>query len=179
MQKSLKYWRKCSTLRKLKGQTLHLLCMATPKGIRAKPIPINATDAVHIYSDSTKIWLQLRREYPTEDDIGIPSFKTALRITPTQAIAIAGELLSVAAAQQKNGKAIEAATPGTSLVNDADVSVPDNHGKPWTPEEDKQLLSRYHSKLPIEEIAKKHKRGIGGVQSRLVKHGKLIQAKPA
>ena len=150
--------------------------MATPKGIRAKPIPINSTDAVHIYSDSTKIWLQLRREHPTEDDIGITSFKTALRITPTQAIAIAGELLSVAAAQQKNGKA---PAPPTPLVNDTPVSIPDNHGKPWTPEEDKQLLSRYHSKLPIEEIAKKHKRGIGGVQSRLVKHGKVIQTKTA
>jgi hypothetical protein len=153
--------------------------MATPKGIRAKPIPINATDAVHIYSDSTKIWLQLRREHPTEDDIGIASFKTALRITPTQAIAIAGELLSVAAAQQKNGKASVIAAPPTPLVNDVPVSVPDNHGKPWTPEEDKQLLSRYHSKLPIEEIAKKHKRGIGGVQSRLVKHGKMIQGMTA
>jgi hypothetical protein len=153
--------------------------MATPKGIRAKPISVNATDAVHIYSDSTKIWIQLRREHPTEDDIGIASFKTALRITPTQAIAIAGELLSVAAAQQKNGKAPEIAPPAISLVKGEQVSLPDNHGKPWTPEEDKKLLSRYNSKLPIEEIAKKHKRGIGGVQSRLAKHGKVIQAKTA
>lgn len=152
--------------------------MATPKGIRAKPIPINSTDAVHIYSDSTKIWLQLRREHPTEDDIGIPSFKTALRISPTQALAIAGELLSVAAAQQKNLKPIEMAVSSIPHVNDSQVAVPENHGKPWTPEEDKQLLSRYHSKLPIEEIAKKHKRGIGGVQSRLAKHGKVIQGEP-
>lgn len=151
--------------------------MATPKGTRSKPIHINSTDAVHIYSDPTKIWLQLRREHPTEDDIGITSFKAALRLTPTQAIAIAGELLSVAAAQQKDGKLSEIAP--ISLVNDTEVSIPDNHGKPWTPEEDKQLLSRYHSKLPIEEIAKKHKRGIGGVQSRLVKHGKVIQGKTA
>ncbi|MCU0798027.1 MAG: hypothetical protein MUF31_19070 [Akkermansiaceae bacterium] len=151
--------------------------MATPKGIRAKSIPINATDAVHIYSDSTKIWLQLRREHPTEDDIGITSFKAALRITPTQAIAIAGELLSVAAAQQKNGKASMIAGSPTPLDTDAKISVADNHGKPWTPEEDKQLLSRYHSKLSIEEIAKKHKRGIGGVQSRLAKHGKVIPPK--
>ena len=153
--------------------------MATPKGIRSKPIPINTTDAVHIYSDSTKIWLQLRREHPTEDDIGITSFKAALRISPTQAIAIAGELLSVAAAQQKNGNASETAAQPTTIIKDTQISIPENHGKPWTPEEDKQLLSRYHSKLPIEEIAKKHKRGIGGVQSRLAKHGKVVQAKSA
>lgn len=151
--------------------------MATPKGIRAKPIPISSTDAVHIYSDSAKIWLQLRREHPTEDDIGITSFKTALRITPTQAIAIAGELLSIAAFQQKNQRVTEMAVSPIPPVNDTLVSIPGNHGKPWTPEEDKQLLSRYHSNLPLAEIAKKHKRGIGGVQSRLAKHG--IPAKNA
>ena len=153
--------------------------MATPKGIRAKPIPINATDAVHIYSDSTKIWLQLRREHPTEKDIGITSFKTALRITPNQAIAIAGELLSIAAFQQQSGKTPEIATSPHPPANDGQGSIPENHGKTWTPEEDKQLLSRFHSKLSVEEIAKKHKRGIGGVQSRLAKHGKVVQTEAA
>jgi hypothetical protein len=153
--------------------------MATPKGIRAKPIPINSTDAVYIYSDSNKIWLQLRREHPTEDDIGVTSFKAALRVTPNQALAIAGELLSVAAAQQKNGKTPENSKPSTASPKDSQTVIPANHAKPWTPEEDKQLLSRFHSNLPIEEIAKKHKRGVGGVQSRLVKHGKLTKAQDA
>lgn len=141
--------------------------MATPKGTRAKSFPINSTDSVHIYSAPSKIWLQLRREHPTENDIGITSFKAALNITPIQAIAIAGELLSVAASQQKNG-----AIPVVSAAPSA--PIPENHGKPWTSEEDKQLLSRFHSKLSIEDIAKKHKRGIGAIQSRLTKHGKLI-----
>lgn len=148
--------------------------MATPKGIRSKSFRINATDAVHVYSGPSKIWLQLRREHPTESDIGITSFKAALSIPPIQAIAIAGELLSVAAAQQKNGTAFADIISPIKTATALSVRTPENHGKPWTPEEDKQLLSRFHSKLSIEEIAQKHKRGVGGIQSRLMKHGKMI-----
>lgn len=142
--------------------------MATPKGTRAKNFPINETDAVHIYSDRSKIWLQLRRDHPTEDSIAISSFKSALNLTPVQAIAIAGELLSVAAEQQKN-----AVTPAASINGASESPHPENHGKAWTPQEDKQLSSRFHSGLSIEEIARKHKRGLGGIQSRLTKLGKL------
>lgn len=52
--------------------------MANPKGMRAIRLPVNATDAVHIYSDDQHIWLQLRRNVPTEKDIGRPSFKFVL-----------------------------------------------------------------------------------------------------
>lgn len=52
--------------------------------------------AVHIYSDVQHIWLQLRRDVPTAQDIAKPSFKVALTLTPEQAIAIAGELLTAA-----------------------------------------------------------------------------------
>jgi hypothetical protein len=65
-------------------------------------------------------------------------------------------------------------SPTIPVVENTPRVVPENHGKPWTPEEDKQLLSRFHSQVAIEEIARKHKRGVGGVHSRLVKHGKVV-----
>ncbi len=151
--------------------------MATPKGTRAKRFAVNTTDSVLVYSDSTAIWLQLRRDFPTEDHIGTPSFKTALSLTPSQAIAIAGELLTVAAAYQTDPQAKLA--PVQLAPKSQSSPTPENHGKPWTPKEDKQLLSRFHSNLSIEEIAKKHKRGIGGIQSRLTKHGKILPASAA
>jgi hypothetical protein len=64
--------------------------------MRFVPFGVNATDAVHVYSDGQRIWLQLRRDVPTIQDIGRPSFKAALTLTPQQAIAIAGELLTAA-----------------------------------------------------------------------------------
>jgi hypothetical protein len=70
--------------------------MPAPKGMRFVPFAVGKTDAVHIYSDAHRIWLQLRRDVPTAQDIGRPSFKTALSLTPEQAIAIAGELLTAA-----------------------------------------------------------------------------------
>ena len=138
--------------------------MATPKGMRSKVFPLNDTDAVHVYSDPSVIWLQLRREHPTETGIGVTSFKTSLKLTPMQAIGIAGELLAIVSSHHKE-------TPPAIDAGGATPQVPENHGKSWTPEEDKQLLSRFHSGLPSEEIAKKHKRGVGGIQSRLVKLG--------
>ncbi|HSI85262.1 MAG: hypothetical protein ACAI35_13450 [Candidatus Methylacidiphilales bacterium] len=143
--------------------------MATPNGTRAKTFPVNATDAVHVYSGPSAIWLQLRRDCPTEVNIDTTSFKTALRITPLQAIAIAGELLTVAAAQQETKATATAPSVPSPKVHSP--PTPENHGKPWTSEEDEQLVSRFRSRLTLAEIAKKHKRGIGGIQSRLVKRG--------
>ena len=60
------------------------------------PFTLNATDAVHVYSDAQRIWLQLRRDVPTVQSIARPSFKIAMSLTPEQAIAIAGELLTAA-----------------------------------------------------------------------------------
>jgi hypothetical protein len=64
--------------------------------MRFVPFAVSGTDAVHIYSDAQRIFLQLRRDVPTEHDIARPSFKVALSLTPEQAIAIAGELLTAA-----------------------------------------------------------------------------------
>ncbi len=70
--------------------------MATPKGLRATQFEVNATDAVHVYSDDDHIWLQLRRDVPTEQDIGRPTFKVALCLQPGTAHKLALELLNIA-----------------------------------------------------------------------------------
>ena len=70
--------------------------MATPKGFRAVQFDVNATDAVHVYSDEDHIWLQLRRDVPTEQDIGRPTFKVALCLQPGTAHKLALELLNIA-----------------------------------------------------------------------------------
>jgi len=59
--------------------------MATPKGTRAQQFLLRSGGAVHVYSNAQAITLQLRREALIEAD----------------AIALAGELLTAAAAQLK------------------------------------------------------------------------------
>ena len=177
--------------------------MATPKGMRFVPISVNDTDAVHVYSDARNIWLQLRRDVPTEKNIGEPSFKTAVNLTPAQAIAIATELLTAskphpsppapiksapskaapakaAPAKATPAKAAPAeATPAKAIVierpasNGSKPQPPANHGKPWTTDQDEMLIAEFDAKTPIPQIAKAHERGIGGIQSRLAKLGKL------
>lgn len=139
--------------------------MAAPKGIRSKSFKLNNTDSVFVYSDIKNLWLQLRRDYPTQQNIEVSSFKSTLRLTPEQAIALAGELLT-ASSQHKGTQPNVVAKP---------IDVPENHGKQWDEKEEKQLLQRYQSGISIEDIAKRHKRGVGGVRARLVKLGQLDQ----
>ena len=82
--------------------------MATPKGMRAVRLPVNGTDAVHVYSDDKRIWIQLRRTVPTERDIGKPSFKAALCLTPGTALKLGSELLKIA---ERNADKLRAKTP--------------------------------------------------------------------
>ena len=82
--------------------------MATPKGMRAVQYPVNATDAVHVYSDENHIWLQLRRDVPTDQDIGRPSFKIALCLQPGTAHKLGLELMNIA---DKNKSRMNAKAP--------------------------------------------------------------------
>ena len=75
--------------------------MATPKGTRAQRFLLKSGDAVHIYSNAQSITLQLRHDVPTEVDLAATSFKASVVLNPSDALAIAGELLTVAAAQLK------------------------------------------------------------------------------
>ena len=108
--------------------------MPAPKGMRAVPFALNATDAVHVYSDAQRIWLQLRRDIPTQQDIGKPSFKTALSLTPAQAIALAGELLTAATHHQNSP-----ATPKPAQTN-SNAKQPQPKPKQQPPAPKKQQI---------------------------------------
>jgi hypothetical protein len=69
----------------------------------------------------------------------------------------------IANSEQKNGSA-----------SDLGPSRPQtNAGKPWSPDEDKQLLAAFDREQPLAEIARFHGRTVGGVRARLEKHGRL------
>ncbi len=55
----------------------------------------------------------------------------------------------------------------------ASTSTSTNAGKPWTSEEDKQLLAEFDADKPLAEIVRTHGRTINGVRARLEKHGRL------
>jgi hypothetical protein len=76
--------------------------MATPKGMRAQRFLVQSGDAVHIFSNPQAITLQLRREVPTEVDLGATSFKASVALTAADALAIAAELLMAAATQVRS-----------------------------------------------------------------------------
>jgi hypothetical protein len=59
-------------------------------------------DAVHIYSNLQGITLQLRHEVPTQVDLAATSFKVSVTLTPADALAVAGELLTVAAVRVRD-----------------------------------------------------------------------------
>lgn len=48
-----------------------------------------------------------------------------------------------------------------------------NAGKPWSDEEDGQLLAAFDGGRPLAELAQAHGRTRGGIQARLVRHGRL------
>jgi hypothetical protein len=76
--------------------------MATPKGTRAQRFLLKSGDALHIYSNPQSITLQIRHEVPTEVDVGATSFKTSVVLAASDALAVAGELLTAAATQLKS-----------------------------------------------------------------------------
>lgn len=49
-------------------------------------------------------------------------------------------------------------------------------GKPWTEDEDKRLLEAYDSGKSPKELAVIHLRKLGGIESRLAKHGRLTRS---
>lgn len=50
---------------------------------------------------------------------------------------------------------------------------PGNAGKPWSNEEDQQLLVEFDSEIALKQIAASHARSRGAIHARLVKLGKL------
>jgi len=78
--------------------------VATPKGMRATQFPVNGSDVIHVYSDENHIWLQLRRDVPTERDIGRASFKVALCTQPGTAHKLGLELMNIAERSKERRK---------------------------------------------------------------------------
>lgn len=51
-------------------------------------------------------------------------------------------------------------------------TLPEHTGTPWETEEEKTLCAGFEADMSINELAQKHKRTRGSIQSRLVKLGK-------
>jgi hypothetical protein len=73
--------------------------------MRAQQFPVNASDSIHVYSDDGHIWLQIRRDVPTEQDIGRSSFKVALCLQPGTAHKLGLELMNIAERNKEKLKA--------------------------------------------------------------------------
>ena len=51
--------------------------------------------------------------------------------------------------------------------------MPAKAGKPWTEEEDRQLLERFDGGQSVAELAQAHERTLAGIQARLERHGRM------
>lgn len=52
-------------------------------------------------------------------------------------------------------------------------NLPGNAGKPWSHEEEQELITAFDQGISIKELSVKHGRTHGAIQSRLIKMGKL------
>ena len=71
--------------------------MSTPKGMTCRNFTLACRDQVLLYHNAEHIMMQLRHQVPTEENILNPSFKVAVELSPIEALALASELLTVAA----------------------------------------------------------------------------------
>ena len=76
--------------------------MTHPKGMRVRALKLAHPGQLHVYSDTERLILQLRRSTPTEEDALTLSFKVAVQLTVSEALAVAGELLTWAAQQTED-----------------------------------------------------------------------------
>lgn len=67
-------------------------------------------------------------------------------------------------------RALEAAA--RSRARRSRGNMPANQGKPWTEEEDRQLLERFDAGQPVVQLAQTHDRTLAGIQARLERHGR-------
>jgi hypothetical protein len=68
--------------------------MSNPKGMRVWAHALDSGAHIHVYSDGSRVILQLRRAVPTDEDVLSPSYKVAVTLSPLDALALAAELLS-------------------------------------------------------------------------------------
>jgi hypothetical protein len=51
--------------------------------------------------------------------------------------------------------------------------LPANAGKPWTEQEDRELLAKFDEGQSVAQLAETHDRTLPGIQARLERHGRL------
>jgi hypothetical protein len=94
----------------------------------------------------------------------------AARALETQ-LGVAGIQNSVAGGRSPPMKNLEQKMEGASDLKPSRPQT--NAGRPWSADEDKQLLAAFGREQPLAEIARSHGRTVGGVRARLEKHGRL------
>jgi hypothetical protein len=60
-----------------------------------------------------------------------------------------------------------------SKARQSRARLPANAGKPWTEQEDRELLERFDTGLSVPQLAQAHDRTLAGIQARLERHGRL------
>ena len=75
-------------------------------------------------------------------------------------------------------RALEARQPGhvqraSPAESRASSAASTNAGKPWSSEEDKQLLAAFDADTSLADLARRHGRTVNGVRARLEKHGRM------
>ena len=51
--------------------------------------------------------------------------------------------------------------------------MPERQGKPWTADEERQLIEAFQRGVELEEMARSHQRSVAGVRARLERLGQL------
>jgi hypothetical protein len=67
-------------------------------------------------------------------------------------------------------RALETATRSRTRVRSR---LPTNAGKPWSEQEDRELLEKFDRGGSVADLAQAHDRTIAGIQARLERHGRL------
>jgi len=53
------------------------------------------------------------------------------------------------------------------------TSIPANAGKPWTEQEDRELLEKFDAGQTVAQLAQAHDRTAAGIHARLQRHGRV------
>lgn len=69
--------------------------------------------------------------------------------------------------------AVRALESGSRRPRGSRARLPVNAGKPWSEQEDLELLEKFDEGLSLAELAQAHDRTLAGIQARLERHGRL------
>jgi hypothetical protein len=69
--------------------------------------------------------------------------------------------------------ALRALETNARKARNSRARTPANAGKPWTEEEDRELLERFDAGQSLAQLAQAHDRTPAGIHARLERHGRL------